>query len=291
MRWSSVDIGGRAPRSLGGRNGTRESREVPRREAVTLSLGRGDRIGARPHADAPPPTATHRWRWYLLPAFSIRRTPCSRTRTSALCGFPLRRAFEERFSFDCRLEADSNAAAAAEYRFGAARGAGRLLGITIGTGLGGAVIIDGALLRYTGECAGDLGHIILDQKGPRCSCGARGCLEALVSSGALSARAGGRSVREIIAGARSSEKGAVTALAETGAWLGLGLASLAPLFAPDIIVVGGEWQRRGPAPRAPASSYRAHARQSSHARRASSALRSKDGRHGGSGDLFFDPLS
>jgi glucokinase len=157
----------------------------------------------------------------------------------ALCGFSLRRAFEERLALACRLEVDSNAAVVAEYRYGAGRGATRLLGVTVGTGLGGGVIIDGALLRYTGECAGDLGHIILDPKGPPCSCGARGCLEALVSSGALSSRASGRTVRAVIESARRGEHEAATALAETGWWLGLGLASLSPLFAPDTIVGGG----------------------------------------------------
>lgn len=210
----------------------------------------------------------------------------------ALCGFPLRRAFEQRFPFDCRLEVDSNAAAVAEYRFGAARGARRVLGVTIGTGLGGAVIINGALLRYTGECAGDLGHIILDPKGPHCSCGARGCLEALVSSAALSARAGGRTVREVIAGARSSEQGAVSALTETGWWLGLGLASLAPLFAPEMIVVGGGVAAAGDLLLEPArESYRAHAAPEL-ARKARIVGASFDGWEGmvGAACLFFDPV-
>lgn len=211
----------------------------------------------------------------------------------ALCGFPLRRAFQDRFPLDCRLEVDSNAAAAAEYRFGAGRGASRLLGITIGTGLGGAVIINGEMLRYTGECAGDLGHIILDPEGPQCSCGARGCLEAFVSSGALSARAGGRSVREIIAGARSGEKGALTAVAETGGWLGLGLASLAPLFAPDVIVVGGGVAAAGDLLLEPArASYRAHAAPEL-GRKARIVGSSFEGWEGmvGAATLFFDPVS
>ncbi|HEU4747415.1 MAG TPA: ROK family protein, partial [Gemmatimonadaceae bacterium] len=120
----------------------------------------------------------------------------------ALHEYPLRRAFEERFSLDCRLEVDSNASTLAEYRYGLGRGAARLLGVTVGTGLGGGVMINGQLLRYTGECAGDLGHIIVDPKGRPCTCGARGCLEAMVNSAALSDRAGGRSVRETIGSAR-----------------------------------------------------------------------------------------
>jgi predicted NBD/HSP70 family sugar kinase len=123
------------------------------------------------------------------------------------------------------------------------------------------VIIDGELLRYTGECAGDLGHIILDPNGRLCTCGARGCLEAMVDSAALSERAGGRPVREIIRSARAGDELALAALAETGQWLGLGLASLSPIFSPDRIVVGGGIAAAGDllldATRA---SYRAHAR-------------------------------
>lgn len=157
----------------------------------------------------------------------------------ALREFPLRRALEERFSLDCPLEVDSNAAVVAEHRHGAGRGSARLLGVTLGTGLGGGVIIDGQLLRFTGECAGDIGHIIVDRNGRLCTCGARGCLEAMVNVAALSERAGGRAVRDIITSAKEGDQVAVRALSETGWWLGLGLASLSPLFSPDVIVVGG----------------------------------------------------
>jgi glucokinase len=157
----------------------------------------------------------------------------------ALHGFPMRRALEDRLSLECRLEVDSNAAVVAEFRHGAGRGSTRLLGVTVGTGLGGGVIIDGQLLRYTGECAGDLGHIIVDRKGRLCTCGARGCLEAMVNVAALSERGGGRKAREIVNSGRKGDKLAKKALAETGRWLGLGLASLSPIFSPDRIVVGG----------------------------------------------------
>ena len=210
----------------------------------------------------------------------------------ALCGFPLRPAIEERLALDCRLEVDSNAAVAAEYLHGAGRGAARLLGVTIGTGLGGGVIIDGALLRHTGECAGDLGHIILDPKGPRCSCGAHGCLEALVCSAALSRRAGGRRVREIIAGAKAGDASAGTALAETGWWLGVGLASLSPLFAPDRIVVGGGVAAARELLLEPArASYQAHAAPELH-RKARIVGSGFDGWEGllGAASLFLHPL-
>lgn len=210
----------------------------------------------------------------------------------ALCGFPLRGALEERLAFDCRLEVDSNAAVVAEHRYGAARGSTRLLGVTVGTGLGGGVIVDGKLLRYTGECAGDLGHIIVDPKGRRCTCGARGCLEAMVGSAALSERAGGRAVRDVVSAAQQEEQLAVKAISETGRWLGLGLASLSPLFAPDHIVVGGGVAAAGDLLLEPVrASYRAHA--SPEFREKVQVVRSSfDGWEGvvGAASLFLDPL-
>lgn len=157
----------------------------------------------------------------------------------ALCDFPLRLALVAALRIDCRLEVDSNAALLAEQRHGATQGSIRTLGMTVGTGLGGAVTVNGRLLRYTGECAGDLGHIMVEPDGRSCSCGAKGCLEALVSAGALSERAGGRAVSDIIAAAGTGETNAREALGATGGWLGFGLASLAPVFAPDTVVVGG----------------------------------------------------
>ena len=211
----------------------------------------------------------------------------------ALHDFPLRRVFAERFSLECRLEVDSNASTVGEYRFGSARGVARFLGVTVGTGLGGGVIINGQLLRYTGACAGDLGHIILDPKGRLCTCGARGCLEAMVNSAALSERAGGRRVRDIVASARKGDRVALDALAETGWWLGLGLASLSPVFSPDRIVVGGGIAAAGDllldAVRA---SYRTHA--TPEFRERTQVIGSSfDGWEGmiGAASLVLDPLS
>jgi glucokinase len=157
----------------------------------------------------------------------------------ALCDFKLQQALEERLDRTCLLEVDSNASALAELRYGVARDSTRFLGVTVGTGVGGGVIIDGELLRYTWECAGDLGHIIISADGRRCTCGARGCLEAMVCSAALVERAGGQHVRAIVESAQKGDAKAIRAIEETGQWLGLGLASLSPLFAPDTIVVGG----------------------------------------------------
>lgn len=178
----------------------------------------------------------------------------------ALCGFKLKAALEDRLDRGCLLEVDSNAAALAEFRYGAARDSKRFLGITVGTGVGGGVIIDGELLRYNGECAGDLGHVIVSADGRRCTCGANGCLEAMVCSSALMERAGGQHIRAIMASAQSGDDRALRAIRETGHWLGIGLASLSPLFAPDTIVVGGGVAAAGDLLLDPTrASYRDHA--------------------------------
>jgi glucokinase len=209
----------------------------------------------------------------------------------ALREFPLRRALEDRLSMECRLEVDSNAAVVAEYRYGAGRGSKRLLGVTVGTGLGGGVIIDGELLRFTGECAGDLGHIIVERNGRLCTCGARGCLEAMVNTAALKERGGGRPAREIIDSAREGEDSARKALAETGFWLGLGLASLSPIFSPDRIVVGGGVASAGELLLGPTrASYRTHARpEFAHTEVIGSSFNGWDGIVGAA-SLFLNPV-
>ena len=156
----------------------------------------------------------------------------------ALRDFPLRDILSDMLGLECALEVDSNASTIAEYRFGAGKGALRLLGLTLGTGVGGGVILGSRVVRHTGHCAGDLGHVIVSPGGRTCTCGARGCLEAMACADAVTERGGGR-VDDIIVRARAGEARAAAALADTGRWLGLGLASLAPLYAPDTIVVGG----------------------------------------------------
>jgi glucokinase len=210
----------------------------------------------------------------------------------ALCGFPLKRSLEERLERPCRLEVDSNASAIAEFRYGAGRDARRLLSIVIGTGVGGGVIIDGRLLRFTGECAGDLGHVIVSATGRRCTCGATGCLEAMVCSEAVAERAGGARVREVVGGARAGKRRALDVLAETGRWLGLGLASLAPLFAPDRIVIGGGVASAGELLLEPArASFAVHAPQQLKTSVAivGSTLEGWEGMLG-AGSQFLDPM-
>ncbi|MBK7931717.1 MAG: ROK family protein [Bryobacterales bacterium] len=158
----------------------------------------------------------------------------------ALEGFPLRSAFAQRFGVPAVLDVDSNAACLAEYHFGAGRGARRLLCLVLGTGFGGAMMIDGELVRFSAEAIGDPGHVIVEPGGPLCSCGGRGCAEALVSAPAIAAAAGGgRAFADVVRLAGEGEAHSVQVLRQAGYWLGIAMATLAAIFLPDRIVVAG----------------------------------------------------
>src|SRR6185295_3862490 len=86
------------------------------------------------------------------------------------------------------IENDASSAALGEFRFGAGRGTRNLLHATLGTGIGGGIVIDGKLYRGSKGLAGEIGHVVIDPGGPRCNCGSRGCLEALVSGVAFAER-------------------------------------------------------------------------------------------------------
>lgn len=159
------------------------------------------------------------------------------------------------------IENDANAAGWAEYRFGAAMDASHMLMATVGTGLGGAIVLDGNLVRGSAGFAGEVAHVIAVPEGQWCGCGLRGCLEqytagtAMVRTaksrasagdplmGPLVQAAGGE--REEIDGplitrlAQQGDPGAAELIGEIGAWLGRGMASIAALLDPEIIVVGG----------------------------------------------------
>jgi glucokinase len=162
-----------------------------------------------------------------------------------LQGFPIGERLKNRLGLPVRVEGDGNAAALGEYFCGAGRGSKRLLCLSVGTGLGGAVVVAGELVRFAYECIGDPGHVLLLPDGPLCGSGCRGCAEALVAAPALEARAakastgGTPTTRQIIDAARAGDATSVAVLAETGYWLGRAIGSLAPLFLPDRVVVAG----------------------------------------------------
>ena len=174
---------------------------------------------------------------------------------------PLRELLETATNLPVVVENDANAAAWAEYRFGAARGRDDVVMVTVGTGIGGALILGGSLYRGGFGQAGEVGHLVLDPDGPACGCGRRGCWEQFASGNALlrDARARAADDREgarlllslgdgtpeggagahITTAARQGDLVALAVFAHAGYWLGRGMAELAAVLDPRCYVVGG----------------------------------------------------
>ena len=174
---------------------------------------------------------------------------------------PLRDALSQRIELPITVDNDANAAAWAEACFGAARGESHVVVITLGTGIGGALIIDGDVQRGRHGIAGEFGHMQVMPAGIRCECGNRGCWEQYASGNALvrEARAmieaGSPVVADLLVrlggdanaltgpfiteAAREGDPTARELLADIGEWLGIGLANLAAAFDPGLFVIGG----------------------------------------------------
>jgi glucokinase len=175
---------------------------------------------------------------------------------------PFKELLVERFGLPTVVDNDANLAAWAESQVGAAQGYQHVVLVTLGTGIGGGTVIDGRIHRGR-SFAGEVGHMVVDVGGPRCTCGQSGCWETFASGRRLDQIA-----RDVAAAdpagltARLAEKGpasgghlteaalrgdprAAQAVAEMGTWLGIGLASLVVILDPEIIVVGGGGARAG----------------------------------------------
>ena len=173
---------------------------------------------------------------------------------------PFRDLMHERIGLPVAIDNDANVAALAEHRFGAARGTRNAIVLTIGTGIGGGLIIGGELYRGSSGAGAELGHVVIDQSGPPCqgNCPNRGCVETLASGTALGregdlaaqshpqsalgkALAEGTEVdgRLVTEAAIAGDGIAVEVLATIGRRLGVALSSLANIFEPEVIVIGG----------------------------------------------------
>jgi glucokinase len=124
---------------------------------------------------------------------------------------------------------------------GAGRGCATLVGVTLGTGVGGGVLVDGRLHRGRWGIGGEIGHLLVvdGDAAALCGCGARGCVEAYLRADVISGLAGRATVEEVYAGARAGDPGCAAAVAEACRHLGAALASLVMVLGPDRIVVGG----------------------------------------------------
>ena len=175
----------------------------------------------------------------------------------AVEGIRLKDELEPRIGLPLTVENDGNAAAWGEFRFGVGSEADHLVFVTLGTGIGGGIITHGVLMRGAQGSGGELGHVTVQATGPRCSCGNRGCLEALASGTAIGRRAREAAVehpdsalgrlaarREVLGEdvtnlAREGDEVALSVLDEAGTWLGVGLAGFVNVFNPEVVAVGG----------------------------------------------------
>lgn len=156
---------------------------------------------------------------------------------------PVRDEIASRIDLPVVVENDANAAAWAEFRFGAAVGESDLVCLTVGTGIGAGIVIDGALYRGRFGIAGEPGHVCVVCEGERCGCGNDGCLEQYASGTALAryVREGGSSLEgsDITDAARAGDEVALEAFRKVGHWLGRGLADMTSLLDPGVFVIGG----------------------------------------------------
>lgn len=172
---------------------------------------------------------------------------------------PLRQRLADALGYPTTLDNDANCAVLGEWWRGAARGTRQALGVTIGTGVGGGVIIDGRLYHGATDCAGEFGHATLDPQGRRCKCGNYGCLEAYASGPAIALRAveaiqagAPSTIAELVGGqleavtaqhvydaARDGDELALEVVRDAARYLGAGIANLINIFNPEVVVVCG----------------------------------------------------
>ncbi len=173
--------------------------------------------------------------------------------------FPLRDEVGSRVNLPATLDNDANCATLGEFWCGAARGGRHVMGMTIGTGIGGGLILDGKLYHGASDIAGEIGHTTIDATGRRCKCGNYGCLEAYASGPAIAERArevldvdGDSILLDLVGGDMSritaqtvfeaSKRGdpiAVEVVRDTAHFLGVGISNLLNIFNPDTVVIAG----------------------------------------------------
>ncbi|HEY8394504.1 MAG TPA: ROK family protein [Thermaerobacter sp.] len=187
-----------------------------------------------------------------LPAGRFTRSP----NLPGWDGFPLRDELAARLGLPVWVDNDANVAALAEARVGAGKDARVMLYVTVGTGIGGGLVIGGRLFSGANGNGLEIGHVTVDPDGPPCGCGNRGCWEALASGPALGRMADGRLGRnprsddgrwtaaDVLALAEEGDAAARALMEEYAGWLGLGLASMVNAFNPDRVVLGGGVMRR-----------------------------------------------
>src|SRR5262245_58214283 len=134
---------------------------------------------------------------------------------------------------------DARAFGLAELRLGAGRGATSMIGLTLGTGVGGVIAIDGRVHQGRDGTGGEIGHQTIDPDGPWCGCGNRGCVEAFARADQIAAACGTATAEEAVARARAGDARALAGIADVGRYLGIGIANMIAVITPDKVVLGG----------------------------------------------------
>jgi glucokinase len=152
---------------------------------------------------------------------------------------PVAGPMHARLGLPVALLNDARAFGLAELRLGAGRGCDTMVGLVLGTGVGGVVVVGGRVHFGHDGTGGEAGHQTLLPDGPACTCGNRGCLEALTRADAVAASCGTASAEDAVRAARAGEPRALEGLASIGRWLGIGIANLIVVLTPDRVVLGG----------------------------------------------------
>ncbi|MCB0273073.1 MAG: ROK family protein, partial [Bdellovibrionales bacterium] len=151
---------------------------------------------------------------------------------------PIKKELEERLPFPVTVENDANAAALGEYWCGKGKGATVFVMLTLGTGVGSGIIIDGKIFKGARGAGAELGHIKIRKSGPSCGCGGVGCLETWVSGTALETETG-KKAKILYQDALEGNVQAKEVWLEMGRRLGTALSNIAFTFDPDVIAIGG----------------------------------------------------
>jgi|SRR5690348_16509998 glucokinase len=154
-------------------------------------------------------------------------------------GVPVTAEMTRATNMPVRLVNDARAFALAEHGLGAGRGVASMLGITLGTGVGGGLVLDGRLFLGHQGTAGEFGHQTIVPDGPLCGCGNRGCLEAVAKAEAIASACGTATVEEAVIAARAGDARAQRGIHEAGRYLGIGVGNVIVLLTVDRVVVGG----------------------------------------------------
>lgn len=173
---------------------------------------------------------------------------------------PLKKIIEGRFHVPTYFDNDANIAGLGENRFGAGKGSKHMLYMTVSTGIGGSIILDGKIYRGATFGAGEIGHMTIDINGPRCGCGNYGCVEALASGPAIARTAKKALInypnsllntypeitaKEVAEAARKGDQLSIEVINNAARYIGVTLANLINTLNPDLIVIGGGVSQMG----------------------------------------------